>query len=80
MVFLAWTWTEKMAKIQKLRFVTEVAPPKFISVIKRPLTKILDTINEEETMYLVFHHPMIDIEIEHDVMKVPSLHRGLKSE
>lgn len=37
-----------MVKIQKLRFVTEVAPPKFLSLIKRPLIKILETINEEE--------------------------------
>ncbi|KAL7216542.1 hypothetical protein ACSBR1_028481 [Camellia fascicularis] len=37
-----------MAKEPKARFVTEVAPPKLISVTKRPLTKMLDTIDEEE--------------------------------
>ncbi|KAI8005886.1 hypothetical protein LOK49_LG07G02911 [Camellia lanceoleosa] len=37
-----------MAKERKARFVTEVAPPKLISVTKRPLTKMLDTIAEEE--------------------------------
>ncbi|KAG8364819.1 hypothetical protein BUALT_Bualt18G0038300 [Buddleja alternifolia] len=37
-----------MATITKLRFTTEVAPPKFISVTKRPLVKMLDTIYEEK--------------------------------
>lgn len=37
-----------MAKLQIVKFVTEVAPPKIICVIKRPFVKILDTINEEE--------------------------------
>ncbi|KAG2684730.1 hypothetical protein I3843_10G086300 [Carya illinoinensis] len=30
------------------RFVSEVAPPQFISVIRHRETKMLDTINEEE--------------------------------
>ncbi|WOH03075.1 hypothetical protein DCAR_0522467 [Daucus carota subsp. sativus] len=38
-----------MAKIQTLRFVTEVAPPRFISVIRRPMKKLLATIHEEES-------------------------------
>ncbi|KAL0311333.1 UNVERIFIED_CONTAM: hypothetical protein Sangu_2428000 [Sesamum angustifolium] len=38
-----------MAKIPKLRlFTTEVAPPRFISVTRRPLIKMLDTIDEEK--------------------------------
>lgn len=38
----------EMAKSQNTRFTMEVAPPRFISVTKRQLTKILDTIMEEE--------------------------------
>ncbi|KAL1563804.1 hypothetical protein AAHA92_06228 [Salvia divinorum] len=38
-----------MAKIPKLRFTTEVAPPKFISIARRPLIKIMDTIDEDKT-------------------------------
>ncbi|KAK4420461.1 hypothetical protein Salat_1996500 [Sesamum alatum] len=39
----------QMAKISKLRlFTTEVAPPRFISVTKRPLIKMLETIDEEK--------------------------------
>ncbi|KAK4369110.1 hypothetical protein RND71_012902 [Anisodus tanguticus] len=37
-----------MAKAPKMRFTTEVAPPKFILVVKYPSKKWLDTINEEE--------------------------------
>nr|GMC70311.1 hypothetical protein CDL12_24508 [Ipomoea batatas] len=37
-----------MAKIQRMRFSTEVAPAKFLSRAKRPQLKMLDTINEEE--------------------------------
>ncbi|KAL0353888.1 UNVERIFIED_CONTAM: hypothetical protein Sangu_0970100 [Sesamum angustifolium] len=37
-----------MAKIPTLRFTTEVAPPKFISVVKPPLIRILDTIDEDK--------------------------------
>ncbi|PIN02972.1 hypothetical protein CDL12_24508 [Handroanthus impetiginosus] len=37
-----------MAKIPKVRFTTEVAPPKFISVAKRPLIKLLETIDEDK--------------------------------
>ncbi|PIN14411.1 hypothetical protein CDL12_12962 [Handroanthus impetiginosus] len=37
-----------MAKFPKLRFATEVAPPRFISVTKRPLVKMLETIDEEK--------------------------------
>lgn len=36
------------AKIQGLRFTAEVSHPKFMSVIKRPPIKILDTIDEEK--------------------------------
>lgn len=35
--------------IPKSRFVMEVAPPQLISVIRRPLAKILATIKEEES-------------------------------
>ena len=38
-----------MAKIPKLRFTTEVAPAKFISITRRPLIKIMDTIDEDKT-------------------------------
>lgn len=37
-----------MAKIPEARFVMEVAPPQFVSVVRRPLRKLLATINEEE--------------------------------
>lgn len=37
-----------MAKESKARFVTEVAPSKLLSATKRPLKKVLDTIDEEE--------------------------------
>lgn len=49
--FLSFTSTSKamMAKIQRLRFVTEVAPPRLISVIRRPMEKLLATIHEEES-------------------------------
>ncbi|KAL8144862.1 hypothetical protein AgCh_003178 [Apium graveolens] len=38
-----------MAKMQRLRFVTEVAPPRLISVIRRPMKELLATIHEEES-------------------------------
>lgn len=40
----------RMAKIVRvLRLVaTEVAPPRFVHVVKRPTPKVLATINEEE--------------------------------
>lgn len=38
----------EMAKIPKIRFSTEVAPPRFISITRRPLFKIMDTIYEEK--------------------------------
>lgn len=37
-----------MANSQMTRFVTEVAPPQFISVMRRQAPKMLDTIIEEE--------------------------------
>lgn len=40
--------------IPKSRFVMEVAPPQFISVIRRPLAKILAAINEEESENVPF--------------------------
>nr|GMC70310.1 hypothetical protein DCAR_019644 [Ipomoea batatas] len=40
--------TISMAKILTVRYVTEIAPLKFISVVKRPLTIVLATITEEE--------------------------------
>ncbi|KAK1353885.1 hypothetical protein POM88_052250 [Heracleum sosnowskyi] len=35
--------------LHALWFVTEVAPPRFISVIRRPMKKLLATIHEEES-------------------------------
>ncbi|KAK7272658.1 hypothetical protein RJT34_29399 [Clitoria ternatea] len=37
-----------MAKLQNARMITEVAPPRFISVTRYRLKKMLDTIVEEE--------------------------------
>ncbi|KAM7498502.1 hypothetical protein LguiA_022916 [Lonicera macranthoides] len=37
-----------MAKTPEARFVMEVAPLQFVSVVRRPLRKLLATINEEE--------------------------------
>ncbi|EEF42610.1 uncharacterized protein LOC8284058 [Ricinus communis] len=37
-----------MANSRIARFITEVAPPQYISVIRRRASKMLDTINEEE--------------------------------
>ncbi|KAJ0100979.1 hypothetical protein Patl1_05061 [Pistacia atlantica] len=39
---------KSMAKLQAARISTEVAPPQFISVAKRPLKIMLATIVEEE--------------------------------
>ncbi|KAF5944060.1 hypothetical protein HYC85_018137 [Camellia sinensis] len=37
-----------MANARIARFVTEVAPPQFVSVMRHRASKMLDTINEEE--------------------------------
>ena len=37
-----------MANSRIARFVSEVAPPQYISVIRQRASKMLDTINEEE--------------------------------
>ncbi|OIS97257.1 hypothetical protein A4A49_41882 [Nicotiana attenuata] len=37
-----------MANARIARFVTEVAPPKFVNVMRHRASKMLDTINEEE--------------------------------
>ncbi|KAH0776267.1 hypothetical protein KY290_007678 [Solanum tuberosum] len=37
-----------MANARIARFVTEVAPPQFVNVIRHRASKMLDTINEEE--------------------------------
>ena len=37
-----------MANARIARFITEVAPPKFVSVMRHRTSKVLDTINEEE--------------------------------
>ncbi|KAK9267735.1 hypothetical protein L1049_010168 [Liquidambar formosana] len=37
-----------MASSRIARFTTEVAPPQFISVMRRRATKMMETINEEE--------------------------------
>ncbi|KAK2989973.1 hypothetical protein RJ640_004136 [Escallonia rubra] len=37
-----------MANSRVARFITEVAPPQFVSVMRYRATKMLDTINEEE--------------------------------
>ncbi|KAK2989972.1 hypothetical protein RJ640_004135 [Escallonia rubra] len=37
-----------MANSRFARFITEVAPPKFVSVMRYRATQMLDTINEEE--------------------------------
>ncbi|KAK6917147.1 hypothetical protein RJ641_017898 [Dillenia turbinata] len=37
-----------MANARIAKFITEVAPPQFISVVRRRASKMLDTINEEE--------------------------------
>ncbi|KAJ7948877.1 hypothetical protein O6P43_029299 [Quillaja saponaria] len=46
-VFIHFKFLE-MANFQVARLITEVAPPRVISVAKRRSTKILDTIAEEE--------------------------------
>ncbi|KAL3615201.1 hypothetical protein CASFOL_040862 [Castilleja foliolosa] len=37
-----------MANARLARFITEVAPPQFISVMRQRTSKMLDTIHEEE--------------------------------
>ncbi|CAN8290656.1 unnamed protein product [Cochlearia groenlandica] len=37
-----------MASSRFARFITEVAPPQFVTVMRRRTAKILDTIKEEE--------------------------------
>ncbi|KAG1348186.1 hypothetical protein COCNU_06G020150 [Cocos nucifera] len=37
-----------MAKGQASRFVMEVAPPQLVSMVRRKVSRILDTIKEEE--------------------------------
>ncbi|KAG2688938.1 hypothetical protein I3843_09G116000 [Carya illinoinensis] len=37
-----------MANSRIARFISEVAPPQYISVIRQRASKMLDTINEEE--------------------------------
>ncbi|KAG5524811.1 hypothetical protein RHGRI_031468 [Rhododendron griersonianum] len=37
-----------MANARIARFVTEVAPPKLVCVMRQRASKVLDTINEEE--------------------------------
>ncbi|KFK44845.1 hypothetical protein AALP_AA1G310000 [Arabis alpina] len=37
-----------MASSRLARFITEVAPPQFVTVMRRRTTKVLDTIKEEE--------------------------------
>ena len=37
-----------MANSRLARFVTEVAPPQFVSVMRHRTPKVLDTINEDE--------------------------------
>ncbi|GFQ07742.1 hypothetical protein PHJA_002918200 [Phtheirospermum japonicum] len=37
-----------MANARLARFITEVAPPQFISVMRHRTSKMLDTIHEEE--------------------------------
>ncbi|CAK9321225.1 unnamed protein product [Citrullus colocynthis] len=39
---------KKMANSRIARFITEVAPPQIISVMRRRTSKVLDTISEEE--------------------------------
>lgn len=37
-----------MANVRVARFITEVAPPKLVSVMRRRGSKMLDTIHEED--------------------------------
>ncbi|KAG7598724.1 hypothetical protein ISN44_As06g029570 [Arabidopsis suecica] len=37
-----------MASARLARFITEVAPPQFVTVMRRRTAKVLDTIKEEE--------------------------------
>uniref|UniRef100_A0A1J3CE11 Uncharacterized protein n=1 Tax=Noccaea caerulescens TaxID=107243 RepID=A0A1J3CE11_NOCCA len=37
-----------MASSRLARFITEVAPPQFVTVMRRRTAKVLDTIKEEE--------------------------------
>ncbi|KAH7545181.1 uncharacterized protein LOC107413845 [Ziziphus jujuba] len=37
-----------MANTRIARFITEVAPPQFVSVMRHRTSKVMDTINEEE--------------------------------
>lgn len=50
-----------MAQIQKMRFATEVAPPRIISVAKHPLVKILDTIDEDKAYASVLSSSLKDL-------------------
>ncbi|CAN4117626.1 unnamed protein product [Withania somnifera] len=56
-----------MAKTIKLRFSTEVAPQKFISHVPKscPISKKLDTINEEEA-YVSVISSSLDRKLERD--------------
>lgn len=38
----------KIAKVLLKSVATEVVPPRFVHVVKRPIIKVLATINEEE--------------------------------
>ncbi|ONI11049.1 hypothetical protein PRUPE_4G084800 [Prunus persica] len=40
-----------MANSRLARFITEVAPPQFVSVMRHRTSKVLDTIKEEEREY-----------------------------
>lgn len=42
---------KKMANARLARFITEVAPPQIVSVMRHRTAKVLDTITEEEREY-----------------------------
>ncbi|KAG6594447.1 hypothetical protein SDJN03_11000, partial [Cucurbita argyrosperma subsp. sororia] len=46
-----------MANSRIARFVTEVAPPQIISVMRRRTSKVLDTISEEERDCSKYEYP-----------------------
>ena len=43
-----------MAKLHMMRFILEVAPPRIVSVTTRRVTKMLDTIAEEDREVGIF--------------------------
>ncbi|CAN4104382.1 unnamed protein product [Withania somnifera] len=62
-----------MAKAPKMRFSTEVAPSKFIPMLKGPPRKSLDTIIEEEDYVSTTASSFVDRRTEQQIYQKSSL-------